>query len=79
MNRVSAYRFLKIFQEGNVMDRRTGPGRQRTITTKEYENLIGNSICLQEDNPEEDNSYMSPKEVEKYHRYKPYLLDLKTT
>ena len=61
------------------MDRRTGPGRQRTITTKEYENLIGNSICLQEDNPEEDNSYMSPKEVEKYHRYKPYLLDLKTT
>ena len=47
------------------MDRRTGSGRQRTITTKKNENLIENSICLQEDNPEEDNSYMSPKEVEK--------------
>ena len=52
------------------MDRRASSGRQRTIIANENKNLIENLICLKEDNP---GSHMSPKEVEKKHRYKPYF------
>ena len=38
--------FLK-FHEDNSMDIRAGSGRQRTITSKENENLIENFICSQ--------------------------------
>ena len=40
LNRVSVYRLLKRFQEDNSMDRRAGPGRQRTITTEKNEIIL---------------------------------------
>ena len=62
-NRVLVYRLLKRFTEDDSMERRSGSGRPRTITTEENTDLIKDLICSQEDNP---GSHMSPRNSEKH-------------
>ena len=44
------------------MDRWPGSGRPVTVTTEENEELVGNSICSQQENP---GTHLSPQEIEK--------------
>ena len=44
------------------MDRRPGSGRPVTVTTEENEELVGDLICSQEENP---GTHLSPREIEK--------------
>ena len=67
----SIYKLLKRFHEGNAMDRRGSLGRRQTINTSKIGNLIVNWICSEEDNP---GSHMSPRELKKNQRYKPYVI-----
>ena len=53
----------KIHIENNTMDRRSGSGRPRTITTEENADLVEDLICSQEDNP---GSHLSPRNIEKH-------------
>ena len=43
------------------MDRRPGSGRPVTVTTEENEELVGDLICLQEENP---GTHVSLQEIE---------------
>ena len=62
-NRVSVHRLLKRFEKDGSMDRRPGFGRPFTVTTEENEELAGDLICSQEQNP---GTHMSPREIEKF-------------
>ena len=44
------------------MDRQPGSGRPATVTTEENEELVGDLICSQEENP---GTHLSPREIEK--------------
>ena len=61
-NRVSVHRLLKRFEKDSSMDRRPGSGRPVTVTTEENEELVGDLICSQEENP---GTHLSPREIEK--------------
>ena len=43
------------------MDRRPGSGRPVTVTVEEIEELVGDLICSQEENP---GTHLSPQEIE---------------
>ena len=61
-NRVSVHRLLKRFEKDASMDRRPGSGRPVTVTTEENEELVGDLICSQEENP---GTHLSPRKIEK--------------
>ena len=61
-NQVSVRRLLKRFQCYGTMDRRSGSGRPRTVTTEENEMIVEELICSQEENP---GTHLSPREIEK--------------
>ena len=60
-NRVSVNRLLKRFEKDGSMDQRPGSGRPVTVTTEENEELVGDLICSQEENP---GTHFSPREIE---------------
>ena len=60
-NKVSVHRLLKQFEKDGSMDRRPGSGRPVIVTTEENEELIGDLICSQEENP---GTYLSQREIE---------------
>ena len=61
-NQVSVRRLLKRFQCYGTLDRRSGSGRPRTVTTEENEMIVEELICSQEENP---GTHLSPREIEK--------------
>ena len=60
-NKVSVHRLLKQFEKDGSMDRRPGSGRPVIVTTEENEELIGDLICSQEENP---GTHLSQREIE---------------
>ena len=60
-NKVSVHRLLKQFEKDGSMDRRPGFGRPVIVTTEENEELIGDLICSQEENP---GTHLSKREIE---------------
>ena len=60
---MSVHRLLKRFEKDGSMDRRPGFGRPFTVTTEENEELAGDLICLQEENP---GTHLTPQEIEKF-------------
>ena len=61
-NRVSVHGLLKRFEKDSSMDRRPESSRPVTVTREEKEELVGDLICSQEENPGTD---LSPREIEK--------------
>ena len=61
-NRVSAHRLLKRFEKDDSMDRRPASVRPVTFTTEENEELVGDLICSQEENP---GTHLQPREIGK--------------
>ena len=61
-NRVSVHRLLMRFEKDSSMDRRPGSGRPVTVITEENEELVGDLICSQGENP---GTHLSPREIEK--------------
>ena len=60
-NRVYVNRLLKRFEKDGSIDRRPGSGRPVTVTMEENEELVGDLICLQEENP---GTHVSLREIE---------------
>ena len=55
-------RLLKQFEKDGSIDRRPGSGRPVTVTVEENEELVGDLICLQEENL---GTHLSQREIKK--------------
>ena len=59
---MSVHGLLKRFEKDSSMDRRSESSRPVTVTREEKEELVGDLICSQEENP---GTHLSPREIEK--------------